>query len=156
MQKHEEFIKEANKIIQTADHLAYVTYPMIKETKLLLTITQNIHNSLLKTMDSILEYEKLYKYIPEYHNDLSTKLEILKTKCVNKYSLPKSFIQIIRETRMILDEHEKSSVEFSKHDKLIICSNDFQTRSINLIQIKSFLLSAKQIIEASSKIVSKK
>lgn len=153
MEKHEELIKDANKLINTADHFIYTTYPMLKETKLLLTIVKNIHDASVKAMDSVLEYERLYKRISDYPDDFNTKLEILKTKCMRKYSLPREFIQTIRDVRMIVKEHKQSPIEFSRYDKLIICSEDFRTKSISLTEVKGYLSTAKPFIQKTNRVV---
>lgn len=49
-------LEQAKKHIQTADHLAYITFPFIKENKLLLKILEELNSSILNIMNAILQY----------------------------------------------------------------------------------------------------
>ena len=57
MQKFNNFVLEANKKFKLADHIAYVTYPLLKETKLLLTILENTNKSLILALNAYLYYD---------------------------------------------------------------------------------------------------
>ena len=59
-------IYEANKAFNTADHLAYVTYPLVNDTKVITLITEHLFNALEKGMDALLYIERLYKRIQQY------------------------------------------------------------------------------------------
>ena len=63
MEQFHQMIQEANKYFTIADHLAYVTYPVVKEIKLTLTIAQNLYNAMTKVIDAIILYERFYKRI---------------------------------------------------------------------------------------------
>ena len=60
MEKFLEYLEESGKRIATADHLLYVTFPLVKEKKLLLKILEEINSGLLNCLNSILQYEYLF------------------------------------------------------------------------------------------------
>ena len=59
---YQELISGANKAVRTADHLVYVTYPLVNDVKLLVTITENLNKALLMAMEALLQYEYLQFY----------------------------------------------------------------------------------------------
>ena len=61
MERFKELVEKANRSLNTADHLAYVTYPVINEPKLTITILNNIYQSLLHSIDALLYYYYLFK-----------------------------------------------------------------------------------------------
>ena len=40
-------IDEANKLINRADHLLYITYPLVKDNKIIINIAENVNNGLI-------------------------------------------------------------------------------------------------------------
>ena len=81
-----ELLSEANRAFKTADHLTYVTYPLVQETKLLIAIVENLYSALIKSIEAILEYDQLYKRISLLPQDPQSRLEIFKTKLFSLFS----------------------------------------------------------------------
>ena len=44
-------VDRANKSLNTADHLTYMTYPLLKDVKLVITIIDNLYNAYVCAMD---------------------------------------------------------------------------------------------------------
>ena len=144
----EEFIslvKEANKAFETADHLAFVTYPLINDTKLIILILENLNNALTRTMDAFLYYDKLYKKIQFIPNDFTSKFELFKTRSAKYYNLSYQNIEIILEIKEFIDERKKSQMEFSRKNSFVLYSN-LQLKTISLDKVKNYISKAKQII----------
>jgi len=57
--RHEELLVAARKEMEVADHLLYVTYPMVKESKFLLSVASKVATSARIALQALLEYEKL-------------------------------------------------------------------------------------------------
>ena len=63
MEKFRNLVLEANKALKLADHMLYVTYPLIKDNKLLVCILENIDKSIKKAIDAFIRYDLIYKRI---------------------------------------------------------------------------------------------
>jgi len=63
MERFLESLDKAKRLIQTADHLSYVTFPLIKEKRLLLKILEDISDSVVYTINAILQYEYIHKRV---------------------------------------------------------------------------------------------
>ena len=68
MEKFLEHLQEAEKRIQIIDHLVYVTFPVIKDKRLFIKILSEIKNALSNCINSVLQYEYIYKRINLYNN----------------------------------------------------------------------------------------
>ena len=64
MEQFQESRDNAKKKIQIADHMLGVTYPLVKDTKLLVVIMENIFLAYTNAMAAILYHERLFKRIP--------------------------------------------------------------------------------------------
>ncbi len=146
MDKFFENLQEASKIIFTADHMLYVTFPLIKDKQLLLKILLDTKIAISKCINSILQYEYLYKRIKLYNNP-KTNFKTFEEKCAKKYNITEQEIKLILELFNIMEEHKKSSMEFMKNGKIIILSQSLQQKTITIEKIKEFLTLAKKILK---------
>jgi len=145
MEKFLENIIAAEKKIQTADHMIYVTFPLIKDKRLLLKILQEIKNAVMDCISSILQYEYLYKRIALYKNPKSN-FKIFIEKCAPRYQITKEEINLILELFDFIEKHRESPFEFIKDDKVIILSNSLNQKTLTIEKTKGFLMLVKNIL----------
>ena len=139
-------ILEARNLFKRADHMAYVTYPLVKETKLLLNILSNLNVALLRTMDSFLMYERYYKRTMRIPGTVREKLELLQHLGRN-YGLTNEQVKLVKEVNSIIQAHKDSPIELTRKDKFVIFSNSYsEYKSVDINVVKSHLLKAKVFI----------
>ena len=63
MEKFIENLDKSASLLQTADHMLYMTYPLIREKRLLLKILNETYLVVLGIVNAILQYEYFYKRI---------------------------------------------------------------------------------------------
>jgi hypothetical protein len=145
MEKFLENIIAAEKKIHIVDHMIYVTFPLIKDKRLLLKILQEIKNAVMDCIRSILQYEYLYKRITLYKNPKSN-FKIFIEKCTPRYQITKEEINLILELFDFIEKHRESPFEFIKDDKVIILSNDLNPKTLTIEKTKEFLMLVKNIL----------
>ena len=138
-----KLVDRANKSLNTADHLTYVTYPLLKDTKLVVTIVENLYNAFIYGMDAFLTYERLYKRIHNLPDDFSSRFDIFKTKVVPRYNIDREHILLMVDLKKIIDYRHRSPIEFIRKDKIIICSDNYKMRTINYDKIKEYVNKSK-------------
>lgn len=107
MENFNKLMDEAEKAISTADHLAYVTYPMVRETKLILNVIDHLYNAVDKSMKAILHYDCYYKRIPMFDEDFRNQFRILKDKCARRYKISDKELKTIYDLREIWENSKK-------------------------------------------------
>jgi len=155
MEKFQEMRDTAQKKLKLADHVLTMTYPLVQDTKLLLVVVENLFLSLTNAMGSVLYYERLFKRVPSFTDNFESKFQVFTERCANRYKLNPSYLKLIREIKDIVVEHKKSSIEFVRKDRYIICSDDYRMKAITIDQIKRYIQEAKSFISETSNIVSK-
>ena len=70
-------INDANQKIRTADHLTYMTYPLIKDPKIVIKIAENIHLAMKTAIEAVVYYDRLYKRISPLGNEFLSKYDVL-------------------------------------------------------------------------------
>lgn len=153
MEKFQEARDKAVKNLKIADHMIGVTYPLLKDNKLLLAAMENLFLSLSNAMNAILYYDRLFKRVPPFADTFDVKFNLFKNMCAPRYNLKPAHAQLIKEIRNILVCHKKSPVEFSRKDTFVICSSDYRLRTITQKELKEYLGEAKVFIQLMSGIV---
>ena len=149
-------VEKANKSFETADHLAYVTYPLLKETKLIMTVAENLYSAFICGMDAFLAYERMYKRIHELPNDFNSRFEIFKNKIVPRYGIDREQVLLISDLKRIIDYRRKSPVEFVRNDKLFICSDTYKMQTISYDKIKDYINKSKPFFTTLNRVFKKK
>jgi len=152
MEKFLENIVVAEKTIRTADHMIYVTFPLIKDKRLLFKILHEIKNALALCINSILQYEYLYKRIRLY-KDSRLNFKIFVEKCVPRYGITKEEMNLILELFDFVEKHKESSFEFVKDEKIVILSKSLRPKVMTVEKTKEFMMVAKNILKKTKEIV---
>lgn len=155
MEKFQELRESAKERIKIADHILTMTYPLVKDPKLLLVVLENVFLALTKALSSLLYYERVFKRIPPFHDNFVSKFQLFKERCVRRYKIDKEYLTVIKEVKDIILFHKNSPVEFVKNDRFVICSEDYQLKTISYEQVKDYIKKAKLFIELISQILSK-
>lgn len=153
MEKVIALMKDANKSLRTADHLAYMTYPLVKDIKLLAVVTENIHRALTKAMEALLTYERLYKRITLLPEDYASKFDIFKTRCASRYNIPRENLLLMDDIKRIIEHRKKSPIEFIRRDKFVICDRNYKMKIINYEKIKDYLKESKVFMSKINRIL---
>lgn len=146
MERHDELVLSAKKSLNAADHLTYMTYPLVKDVKVILTITQNLYSSVMNGMEAILQFDRYYKRINPLTDNFDNRFSVFKEKCAPRYNFNVDDFELIEEIRTILKCHKESNMEFIRSDKLIMCSPSFKMKTFDIISIKQYLARTKKFI----------
>lgn len=155
MEKFQELRDSASKKLQVADYMLTMTYPLVRDPKLLLSVAENLFLAYSYSISSLLHYERLFKRIPSFHDDFNSKLNLFMDRCLEKYGIDSENMRIIIDLREMIVAHKKSPVEFSRKDSFVICDGDYRFRTISPNIIKGYVEKAKLFIRKMSSIVSK-
>ncbi len=154
MEKFLQNLQEAEKIIRLADHMIYVTFPLLKEKKILFKVISEIKIAISNCISSILLYEHASKRVSLYKNP-EDNLQTFREKCAQRYGITKEEIFFIKEIFDISEKHRESSFEFVRDGNIVILSEDLKPKTISLERIKQFLLMSKTILRKSREGVTK-
>jgi hypothetical protein len=155
MEKFQELRGEARLRLKNADHLITMTYPLVRDTKLLMAAVENLAKALELSLTSVLTYERNLKRIPPFHEQLDSKLNIFSQKVAPRYNIDRSYIKLIQDMDGLVRAHKKSPVEFVRKDKFIIASESYELRQLTLQGAKEYVERAKRFIQDMETIVSK-
>ena len=153
MESYTVLMEESKKDIKIADHMINVTYPLIKDPKLIVSVAERLYFSLMNAVNALLGYEHAYKRIDTYPEDYEKKIEVFNTHLVKQYNLDNAILNLIKELKVLVDFRKKSPVEIVQKDKLVVYSSGYNTKSIKFDVIKSYVQEAKVFINKVNGII---
>jgi hypothetical protein len=145
MEKHLESLNKAIANLKIADHIVYVTYPIMKDKRLLLKALESIYDSFVQAINSVLQYDYLWKRIILY-KDSRENFETFKRKCAKRYNISEQELNDLVNFLKIIENHKKSPMEFMRREKIVIMSDNLKTTLIDLEKIKFYLNFARTIL----------
>jgi hypothetical protein len=151
-----EHLHKARFRYDAAFHLLKVTYPMVKDPRLLIGILDNIFGSLEGAMDAILVYEQKVKLIQPYKDDFKNRFYVFRDKSVRHQDMPREGVDLILRMKNILDLHKKSPMEFKRGGKMVICSSNYDVEMITLQDAREYLEITRRFIEATEAVFNRK
>ncbi len=146
MEKFLEHIQEAEKTIQSVDHMIYITFPLVKDKRLLFKILTEIKSAIVDCISAILQYEFIYERIVLYRS-AKENFETFAKRCALRYKISKEEINSILELFDVIERYRQSPMEFFKDEKIIILSETMKAKTITIEKIKFFLFLAKNLVK---------
>ncbi len=130
-----------------AKYLLNTTYPILREPKTLLSISDHVFNSFMSSVSMLLIAERNKKNIPPFHETTESKINCFKQNLVKKYKF-EDYLNTIEIINNLDKNHKKSAVEFSKDRKFVICDSQFKDiKTISEDDVESFIEKAAEFNE---------
>lgn len=145
MDSFKNLVLETNKHYRLADHIANVTYPLIKDSRLLLSMLDNLDKCVRCALDAFLYYEKINDKISVFPEELPIKLQVFSKTAAIRHNV-NGFQILIREITETLTKHKESPVEFIKDNRLYMYNREYKARTLDIKDVKLYLLKAKPFI----------
>ncbi len=141
------YLKEASRTIKVADHMISVTYPLVKDTKLLLAILENVYLTLTNSIAALAYYDRDHKRVPPFQDKFDSIFNVFAMRSAPMYKISPVYIEMVQDIQSMIKEHKKSPIEFARKDKFIICSDTYNIKSLSLEQINKYVTETKKFKE---------
>jgi len=142
---YKENLQKAIKNIRIADHMIYVTYPVIKDKRLLLKGLEQVHEALTQVINAILQYDYLFKRI-QLSKDPRANFDSFISKCAARYNINSEEINSVIELFTLAESHKKSPLEFMRRERIVIMSDNLKTVSLDSDRLKKYLNLSKSLV----------
>jgi len=149
-----QYIQEAEKLTKISNHMIYMSYPLVKDKKIILKVLDEIKTAVANSINAILQYEYLFRRIIIYE-DPHLNFRTFLNKTAPNYGLSDQEIVLTKELFEISKQHKQSSMEFVRGDKIVIMVNGIP-KSIDLDKVKQFIHLSQKILEKIKQKIIKK
>jgi hypothetical protein len=143
MQTKEKSLTESLRHIETADHMTYVTFPLVNEKKLLLKIFEEIHKAMISLTLALIVHESKKRKMKIYCDDNKNFKKFI--EILGNHHLKKDEIRKITEIEGLYKKHKASAMEFSRKDSVIIMQDNLDVLALDIKKIKEYLALCKSL-----------
>ena len=158
MQTSTDFLRAKDNATQKyegARHLLNVTFPTVKDPKLLLGVIDNLVGSLEHSIEAILIYERLLRFVPVYSNDPKSQFNLFRSKSMRRNNISPEYVNLYLDLKEILELHKKSPMAFQRGNKFVICNKDYMLKTLSINDIRKYLEQTKEFLAITEKVISK-
>ena len=147
MEAPSALLEEAAHRLSVADHMLTMTYPLVKDPKLLLAVLENLHRSSDAALGAFALEEREHKRIPFV--PLSTfedRHAAVSRYLAEKPGIPHDLLRALQEMKELLAEHKTSPVEFTRNDQYVMCDEKYRVKTLGLDDLKGYLKRTKGLV----------
>ena len=144
------YLKESARHLQIADHMTFITFPIVNEKRLMIKIFEEIYKSIKNSINSAVYNEFLFKKIILY-DDPKKNINNFIENIAKSYEITEKEINKIIEILRIEQKHLESSMEFVKKEKLVMMSDKLDIQTMTIEEVKDYLTISKSIFLKISK-----
>ncbi len=130
--------------LKVADHMLTMTYPLVEDPKILVSVLENVQQSMDDVIHNKLLKARQEKKIPLYSDTEQGRFSAFMEYLAKNYS--KKTIQHIKEVYETLQEHKKSPVEFRRKKTFVICDEQYQTKTLSEATLKEYIQTVKELV----------
>ena len=138
-------IDEAEKRTNIVGHILYVTYPLLKDKKLLTKAIIEAKEIIIACINAILQNEYINKRIG-IEKDSSQNFRVFREKCAGNYGINEREVQKMIELFELAEKHKESSMEFMKDNKVVILNDRMKVNMLTLEKTKDMIDLAKEVL----------
>ena len=146
MENYHELINKAQKEIDSSDHLLFVTYNIVKDSKFVFSVTNQLIDAVKYALEALLEFERKSKLIEPYPKQFNFMVETFKKKVAERREFEEKTLTFLKKLVTMEQTIDTSSLHFRRGDTYVLADEDFGTQSIELQTIKSYFSSAQEFV----------
>jgi hypothetical protein len=145
-------LKKSIKSIKVADHIIYITYPIIKEKRLILKALESTYDAAVSVLNAILQYEHAWKRISLSQN-AHENFQTFVIKCTKNYNITEQETRELKELILTVENHKRSALEFLRKERIIIMEDSLRTHILDAEKVKSYLKTVKVIFQKARNVI---
>jgi hypothetical protein len=139
-------LSSAKKELKLADHMLYVTMPLIADERLFMSIIDHLFKSASGTIGKYLEREVSYKRIEVMPKDVKSQIELFKRRYVSKLGLNNKTVEMLDSLMSAKNARSNVQSNFARKDKFVMISRDYRVHTIDKDSIKRYISLQKELI----------
>ena len=144
---------EAEKAWKSADYLVNVTFPILKDPKLLIRALESLDKETRLVISVILQVEYLFKRI-ELAKDREENMIVFVKRCAKRYGIGKEDEGLIKEILFLGRKHKESGFEFGKDGKAVILDDFGNSYQLDREKMKTLLKFGYGLLENTNRLLS--
>lgn len=150
-------LADANRQVQIADHLLTVTFPVVNDPKIMLSVMEHCRRALEDAADAVVDYHvsrgeyELPEAIKHGKQDpIAAFTDLVKIRKPH-IAAADDAIKLCHDLRLTLQQHKEAHTAFKREDKLVIAGEGFSfLKEVTPAELKRSLSTIKAFVHAAN------
>ncbi|MBI2668400.1 hypothetical protein HYX14_01020 [Candidatus Woesearchaeota archaeon] len=121
---------KAHQQLAVAKHLVGVSYPLLKDQKLLIGAVHNLFSAINLALEAILQQDG--HFVPD-------SFESRYALFTSKHKAKKEHLELLLTIKELHDLHKNSAVDFPRHGSLVMCTEDYRLRTLAVKDVEEYV-----------------
>ena len=147
--------KEAQQHLSAARHLLYITFPALKDPKLLLGVTSQLLAAGEAAMEALLAQERELRLVPPYGKSFESKFAAFRSSSAKRNHLEMGHLMLLEELKELVDLQKACPVEFRRSDGYVLATEKFRLRSITKKDMDTYFMRTRAFLSEIQKLLQK-
>lgn len=143
--------REAKRELSLAEHIMTVTLPFLNDKKMYFSVLEHVHNSVFNSIRSFLLMKKENKELRIVPESDELVKQLFFEMYTDSLGLSNTDEKFVNELTSLLKSHKKSQAEIERGYNEVIVLPNYNTVTLNDVQIKKYLKDAKDFISKTEK-----
>jgi hypothetical protein len=135
----EDYLADARRELSLADHMVYVTMPLITDRNLFMSAVGHIYNSVVGAIRAFLEYERTYNRIVTMPTNTKDQVDLFLVRYTHDVGIEPKVVEMIQKITSLGLASKTSYTQFKRSDKFVILSPNYKVLTIDQDSIKKYL-----------------
>jgi len=138
-----DVLEDAKRELKLADHITYVTYPLVKDKKLFISAFQHLHLSMVYAVKSFLIHERLYKRIRSVPMDSGLQVRFFINTYSNFFNFDSAdwMLDVVRVAKNL-----ETGVRVESKDDVFVLTSKLESIKIDVPSLKKYLSLVKSLL----------
>ena len=136
--KYIELQQQAKRDLAKAGHFLYVTFNLVQESKILVSVVGQIDTAVNNALLALLEFERSQKNIEPFPRHEGMMIQIYEQKVQGRRELDPKFLQLLKRLNSLKEHITNSTMTFKRDNKLVFATDRYDTKSIDIELIKKY------------------
>jgi hypothetical protein len=142
----DDYLKDAQKELSIADHMVYVTMPLLTDKNLFISLVDHLYKSMFYSIMGFLKNEMYYKRLFAMPREDKNIVDFFLRKYAHNLEVNKDELEMIKRMTNIGIATSKSYTQFKRSDKFVVLSQNYRVLEIDQSIIKKYLSLQKKFI----------
>ncbi|MBD3312457.1 hypothetical protein GF352_03330 [archaeon] len=139
-------LKSAVEELSLADHMLYVTFPLLNDKQIFLNAVNHLGKSITEVIRAFMSREVAFKRIK-----FMPPKDLLINEFIDRYSgnlgLNKRLVKMIKQVTTFNNVRHRSSIKLKRNDKFIVISPEYSMSALTLEEAKDYLRLAREFVQ---------
>lgn len=148
-------IEKARRSLKVAEAMLSKAYPVAKDPKLFLAVSEDIFFALMECVEAVLSVDgkSSSDAQSDVHDDPAKDVLSAFRESAPKYHFGSEDFKLLSNLSRIVSAHRESPVEFVRQESFVICDGAYCFERLSFEEMQNFLFAARQFLERAASAV---